>query len=210
MKAVIFDLDGTLWDSARQIVAGWNETFAANGIERRIDEPEIKGLMGKPMEAIMEALVPGLSQKFRNRLLSECCGREEELLREKGGILFEGLRGVLETLKGKGYHLSIVSNCQAGYIETFLEHHNMWDLFDDRECPGNSGLLKADNIGLVIRRNGISSAVYVGDTQGDCDACRQAGVPFIYAEYGFGDVDDHSHVISSLLELPDVVDSVLE
>ena len=84
----------------------------------------------------------------------------------------------------------------------------MYDFFDDYECPGRSGLLKAENIRLIIERNRIERAVYVGDTQGDLDACRKAGVPFIFARYGFGSVDDESNAVDSLWELPEAVERV--
>lgn len=55
---------------------------------------------------------------------------------------------------------------------------------------------------MVILRNGIENAVYVGDTQSDCDAARQAGVPFIFASYGFGNVDAFDAAVSSIREIP--------
>lgn len=208
-KAVIFDLDGTLWDSAEQVVWGWNKTFEEEGVDKRTTVGELKSLMGKPMEAIIEALVPDMESDKRTGLLERCCRNEEQRLLEKGGILFPDLTRTLTMLRDEGCHLSIVSNCQDGYIETFLEHHKLQAFFDDRECPGRSGMLKAENIKLVIERNRIDKAVYVGDTQGDADASASAGVPFIWARYGFGDVKDAQYVIDSLAELPDVVREVL-
>lgn len=208
MKAVIFDLDGTLWDSAVQVAAGWNDTFTECGVDKKTSTDELKSLMGRPMEAIIEALVPSMQKDKRLTLLERCCGREHDYLLEHGGILFDGLRETLNALRDAGYHLSIVSNCQDGYIETFLEYHKMYDFFDDYECPGRSGLLKAENIRLIIERNRIERAVYVGDTQGDLDACRKAGVPFIFARYGFGSVDDESNAVDSLWELPEAVERV--
>lgn len=207
-KAVIFDLDGTLWDSASQVTAAWNDTFAAGGIDKIITTEELKALMGMPMEAIIEALVPWLEESARLKLLDECCAREERRLLENGGLLFPDLRETIVRLRDAGYHISIVSNCQDGYIETFIEHHRMRELFDDWECPGRSGMLKAGNIRLVIERNNIDRAVYVGDTQGDLNACRKAGVPFIFAGYGFGSVDNADGVINSLRELPELADII--
>lgn len=208
-KAVIFDLDGTLWDSAAQIVEAWNDTFASWNVDKRITEAELKSLMGKPMEVIMEHLVPWMQENKRLQLLEECCRAEENRLLKNGGILFTGLEAALKKLKNAGYHLSVVSNCQDGYIQTFIEHHKLQEFFDDFECPGRSKMLKAENICLVMKRNRIDKAVYVGDTQGDLDACRKAGVPFIFAGYGFGSVDDDSNAISSLDELYSMVDKVM-
>lgn len=52
-----------------------------------------------------------------------------------------------------------------------------------------------------MERNGLRDVVYVGDTQGDADACRDAGVPFVFAEYGFGDVPDAKVRIKAFPEL---------
>ena len=76
----------------------------------------------------------------------------------------------LAALKRDGYHLSIVSNCQKGYIEAFLDHYDLWELVEDIECYGNNLRQKGENIRLVVERNRLDEAVYVGDIQGDYDA----------------------------------------
>ena len=62
-------------------------------------------------------------------------------------------------------------------------------------------MLKAENIRLIMERNQVTEAVYVGDTQGDADACRRAGIPMIYVSYGFGDVEGDYVTIDSFEEL---------
>ena len=99
------------------------------------------------------------------------------------------------------YQIFIVSNCQAGYIEAFLKNTGLENYVIDHLCPGDTGVLKADNIRLVMERNGLKSAVYVGDTQGDADACKKAGIPMIYAAYGFGQVEEPQVTIASMEEL---------
>ena len=73
---------------------------------------------------------------------------------------------------------------------------------------GRTGLDKGANIRLVMERNGVTKAVYVGDTQGDADAAAKAGVPFIFAEYGFGMVNAAAARIASLPELPAAVEKI--
>ena len=102
-----------------------------------------------------------------------------------------------------------MSNCQAGYIEAFLDYYQFHDLFEDIECFGNNGFSKGDNIALVCKRNGLDNAVYVGDIQGDYDASRQAGVQFIHAAYGFGRIDEKVPSIGSFSELTEVVGQIL-
>ena len=60
-------------------------------------------------------------------------------------------------------------------------------MFKDHESSGRTGHGKADNIRDVIRRRGLLSPVYVGDTVSDEEGAREAGIPFVYCRYGFGE-----------------------
>ena len=110
---------------------------------------------------------------------------------------------VLAALREEGHFLAVVSNCQEGYVKAFLDHHGMWDYFQDYEEYGRTGKLKAENIRLVLARNGLESedAVYVGDTMGDYEAAAEAGVSFLHAAYGFGQVPEGTPAIGALSEL---------
>ncbi|GAJ97979.1 HAD family hydrolase [Geomicrobium sp. JCM 19055] len=119
---------------------------------------------------------------------------ENEALRQQGGELYEHVESTLEQLASR-YSLYIVSNCQDGYIEAFYHYHNLGKYFRDYENPGRTGLSKAENIQLVISRNQLNASVYVGDTLGDQEAAKKAGIPFIYAGYGFGDVKTYDKMI---------------
>jgi phosphoglycolate phosphatase len=165
------------------------------------------GVMGKTMDKIAEALFPDLTPADRMRLLDSCCAAENAYLLEHGAILYPDLEQTLCALQ-KDYHLYIVSNCQKGYIEAFLDHYNFWHFFEDIECYGNNTLSKGDNIRLLADRNGLTKAVYVGDIQGDYDAATQAGVSFIHAAYGFGRVNADVPRIHTFSELTTVVQMV--
>jgi phosphoglycolate phosphatase len=113
------------------------------------------------------------------------------------------LEEVLQALSEK-YELYIVSNCQEGYIEAFYAYHGLEKYFRDFENPGRTGLSKGENIKLLMKRNGLEAPVYVGDTAGDQKAAKDAGIPFVYAKYGFGDVEDYDYAIErfdALLEI---------
>jgi phosphoglycolate phosphatase len=122
-------------------------------------------------------------------------------MREYGGKLYPGVRELL-TVLGEKYPLFIVSNCLAGYIENFLQQHQLEHLFTDHECSGNTGRPKAENIGMIIDRNQLKNPVYVGDTMGDFEAAKKNQIPFIYAEYGFGEVEGHDYGANSFAEIP--------
>jgi phosphoglycolate phosphatase len=201
-QGIIFDMDGTLWDSAKGVAKSWTNVVAQDYTkERVITEEDIQGVMGKTMDIIAEILFPELEGEQRDQLLQHCCDAENSYLREHGGILYEGLEDTLKELK-KNYHLYIVSNCQSGYIEAFLDYYQLWNYFEDIECYGNTGLKKGGNIRKVVERNSLTKAVYVGDIQGDYDASCEAGVGFIHAAYGFGTIDVPVPAIHTLAELP--------
>lgn len=206
---IIFDMDGTLWDSAKAVAESWTEVVAREYTpERVITEDEIKRVMGLTMDKLAAQIFPELSESRRLQLL-DVCGREEnEYLRTHGAIVYPKVEETFQRLKEK-YHLYIVSNCQSGYIEAFLEYYGYGRYIEDIECYGNNGLVKGDNIRKVVERNYLTKAVYVGDIQGDYDASMQAGVEFIHAGYGFGTVGANVPEITAFEELPKVVESVL-
>ena len=206
---IIFDMDGTLWDSAKAVAESWTEVVAREYTpERVITEDEIKRVMGLTMDKLAAQIFPELTEERRLQLL-DVCGREEnEYLRTHGAIVYPKVEETFQKLREK-YHLYIVSNCQSGYIEAFLEYYGYDKYIEDIECYGNNGLVKGENIRKVVERNQLTKAVYVGDIQGDYDASMQAGVEFIHAAYGFGTVDADVPEIAAFEELPKVVESVL-
>ena len=208
-KGIIFDLDGTLWDSSDNVVISWNMVFDAHKeLNLHITNRDMQGLMGLTMENIIKSLLPELDEKERLVILEECCEVENSYLEKHGGVLFPGLEETLKILSEK-YKLFIVSNCQSGYIECFLKYYGFGKYFTDIECSGNTHEHKGKNVVSIIKRNNLSAAVYAGDAQVDLDASRYAEIPFIYCKYGFGHVDEERIVINSLPELIETVEKVI-
>ena len=205
---VIFDLDGTLWDSADSVAESWNMVLRNAGVDITVTADDIRRNMGKTMNDIADDLYASLPEEERYALARRCEVFENEYIAEKGGNLFEGVLETLEQLLSAGVKMSIVSNCQEGYIPAFLKSMYMDKYFVDYEEWGRSGLLKADNIRLVMKRNGADKAVYVGDIQKDADASAKAGVPCIWAAYGFGHIDKPAGVLKEFSELPQVLRSL--
>ncbi|MEY8338031.1 HAD family hydrolase [Lachnospiraceae bacterium 62-35] len=200
---IIFDLDGTLWNSIGPVTESWNQIIEKRlGKDAGITTKDIQNCMGMLMEDIGRKLFHTLPEKEMISLLEECCEYENRYVGQVGGILYEGLEETLKLL-AENQPLFIVSNCQDGYIEAFFQAHGLKGYFKDFENPGRTGLDKAGNIRLIVERNHLSAPVYVGDTQGDCDSSKKAGVPFIFAEYGFGDVkeEDCAGTIRNFREL---------
>lgn len=137
--------------------------------------------------------------------MARCCQYEQEDLEaDPCDVLYPNVKETIRKLSER-HRVFIVSNCQAGYIELFLRKTGLEDCVTDMECYGNNGNSKGENIRLLAERNHIEDAVYVGDTKGDYEATVYAGIPFIFAEYGFGDVPESTMRIkdfSELLESP--------
>ena len=199
-QGLIFDLDGTLWDSTDVIRPVWNRILAAHG-RAALSEEDFGGLMGLTKAAIAARVFPDRGEAERIAIVDECFRCEQLRLREVGGRLYPRLRETLETLRG-GWSLYIVSNCAPGYLEAFFTAHELRGLFDDWETHGGTGLLKGENTRLVVQRNGLERAFFLGDTVSDAAAAAEAGLPFIHAAYGFGAVPEAKWRIERFDELP--------
>ena len=216
-KGIIFDMDGTVWDSSENVARAWTVKVREAGYtDKEVTRKDIQSVMGKPMNIIADTLFTYTDKgPERDRLRASCEKYENEYLLEHGGILYNGVFETLEVLKNIGYHNYIVSNCQAGYIEAFLNHYripfgNPEDLIEDIECYGNNLHQKDENIRLLAERNKLTQACYVGDIQSDYDATVKAGYPFIHARYGFGTINTDVPFIDSFSELVKTVPAVLE
>ena len=203
---LLFDLDGTLWDSSPAVTDAWNEVLQREcpGLKPLVVD-DIRGVMGMTMKEICYSLYPDVRMKRRDEIFDICCKYEVEYLYSHCGTLYPDFRAVMETLKAQGYGLAVVSNCQTGYVKAFLTSSGASDLFIDYEEWERTGLTKGENIRLVMERNHYAKGVYIGDTKKDREAALQARIPFIHAAYGFGTVDAADGVINSLSELPAVI-----
>ncbi|MEG2058491.1 MAG: HAD family hydrolase [Lachnospiraceae bacterium] len=199
-KGIIFDLDGTLWDAVEEITQSWNlELEEHSQITTRITKEEMQAYMGKTMDKFT-ALFPEIEQEEAIELLERCCIRENSYLEIHPGRLYPRELETLTQLK-ENNPLFIVSNCHSGYIEAYQQAYHLKELFQDIECFGSTGKQKAENIRIVMERNHITEAIYIGDTQGDYQAAKEAGVKFIHAAYGFGKVPEAEESVGSIEEL---------
>ena len=204
MDSIIFDVDGTLWDSTKSVAESWNKAIREHSpLNLTLEPVSLSKVFGKTMTEIADALFPDLSVKERMELLDVCFDEENRYLEDHPGILYPD---VVRTIKELSLScpLYIVSNCQCGYIEVMLRTTGLGPYIRDHLCFGETQVPKGETIRMLIERNNLQSPVYVGDTQGDADSCKTAGIPFIFAEYGFGDVPDartRIHTFSDLTKL---------
>ncbi len=200
--SIIFDLDGTLWDSTGNVAIAWQAAIEqVDYVDEVMTKEKVRSITGLAYNVIFDRMFPYLNTEKRNELMAICAKYELEMLHDKGGELYPSLDETLSYLAGK-YKLFIVSNCQSGYIEVFLKISQMGNYFTGHQCYGTKGNPKAENIKDIVNDYHLAAPVYVGDTMGDYDSATKAGVPFIFANYGFGMVESGQvATISSFNEL---------
>lgn len=206
MDGIIFDVDGTLWDSTETVLKAWNQVIEEMlGKSYCVSVDTLTGLFGKPMNEICDIIFPGLSPDDKDKAGKACFDYENALLQTEPGILYDGVKETLETLSTR-LPLFIVSNCQCGYIELFLQGAKLRDgTIRGYLCYGDTLASKDITIRRLMEQFGLQNVVYVGDTLGDALACEKAQVPFILAAYGFESKPIESHLytkrIASIREL---------
>jgi len=201
-ESLIFDIDGTLWDSRALVAEGYNIQLKKEGLEHLfVDAETLRPLFGKVMTAIADSIFASVPLPQRYDLMERCMDTENKYLFENECKI--GYPGVKETLEelSKKHRLFIVSNSQRGYPELCIEKLGLGEYIEGHMCFGDTGTSKGQTILSLIKKHKIGSCVYIGDTQGDLEACEEAGIPFIFCGYGLGRADRWDARIESIDEL---------
>ena len=196
---IIFDLDGTLWDSCETVTRSWQRTLRQYDPERSVTIEQVRSVMGMTAQQLAQSLDSDFGDRAMEvclRTLREECG----YVAEHGGLIYAGVAPLLERFSRK-CGLYIVSNCLEGYIESFLKFSGFGAYFRDFLNPSVTGQDKAGNIRLIIEKHSLVRPVYVGDTELDRQSAAEAGCPFVHAAYGFGKPSRPCASVGSFWEL---------
>ncbi|WP_184549918.1 HAD family hydrolase [Mucilaginibacter sp. FT3.2] len=190
--SLIFDMDGTLWDAVDTYASSWNLIFEKLAINRIIGRDELMGLMGMEGKKLTKALMPDFDENRAQEIYMDVNETRRQILPISGGNMYSGVTEGMRLLASK-YKVFILSNCAVGIIPLFIAWAGIGDSITDYIAYGENYMPKHHNIQLLIDKHQLKSAVYVGDTQGDAEQTRMAGIPFIFVSYGFGKTDDYEH-----------------
>ena len=201
-ESLIFDIDGTLWDSRALVAEGYNIQLKQEGLDHLcVDAETLKSLFGKVMTEIADQLFASIPKEERYSLMEQCMAAENRHLREDPcKIGYPKVRQTIAEL-AKSHRLFLVSNSQCGYPELCISKLGLTPYIEGHLCFGDTGTSKGRTIRTLMERYGIESCAYIGDTQGDYEATQEADVPFIWAAYGFGTPENYAKKIERVEDL---------
>lgn len=218
LDSLIFDIDGTLWDATEGVATAFSKASTEFEFgEKHFTKELIAGEVGQPLKTIFTNLYPELkpimdsdparAEEIMNRINTVSSKYEYDYLREHGGRLYTGVRETLEALSHR-MPLFIVSNCEKGYIELMTDVSGIREYITDWLCFGDTLSEKDTNMRLLMDKHGLKQTAYIGDIRNDALSSKRAGVPFIWAAYGFGNVPEelYSEKIDDIRELTKIIE----
>lgn len=187
IRAVLFDLDGTLVDSAPDMAAAANWLRAEQGLEA-LDEYFLSRYVSRGGAGVIGAAFPDHDEAQRAQLLAKFLARYGNNLSEKSR-LFPGVSRLLDALEAKPWKWGIVTNKASIYAQPLLSALALSGRYSALICGDTLRRKKPAPDGLIeaCRQLKVSpgQCVYVGDDQRDIVAARAAGCGAVAAAYGY-------------------------
>jgi len=204
--SIIFDLDGTIWNSCPNIAKAWNKAFNELELKITITAKDIENVAGKPYKECTDIILRENNKKEevykKHPDIVEILNKyEENELKESGGVYYKNaIEGIKEL--SKRYKVFIVSNCQDWYLELFFGKSKLKKHLSGYDCNGMSHLPKSEMLKNMKEKYKLKNPVYIGDTLGDEKSTYKADLDFIHVSYGFGTSESKkTKIVDSFSEL---------
>lgn len=187
-ELILFDLDGTVFDTAETILNSLKATVNNAGL-RKLTQEEIDTFIGPPIIDSLHRYYPELSDEEIDNLTKEYRKYylENELLKAKP---FKHIPEVITTLKDNGYKVALATYKLMKCVTPLFEHYDMTKYFDTlRGSINEKGLTKTDIMRLAIEDCKVTDydkVCMIGDTEHDLRGAINLNVNFIGVKYGAG------------------------
>jgi phosphoglycolate phosphatase len=190
-RAVVFDLDGTLVDSAPDLWRATNHILASLG-RRPISLDDVRGFVGHGARALiargLAATGDGADRDTIEKLFAEFIRYYGEHIAE-GSQAFPGVIALLDRLAEHGFRLGVCTNKLEGLSVSLLEALDLAKYFDAIVGPDTIGIAKPDPAvyreTLKRMNEPVGQSVMIGDSETDILTARAAGVPVIAVTFGY-------------------------
>ena len=185
IDAIIFDMDGTMWNATESYAKVWNQTCASFGMEAGFKGSDLVKYMGMSIDSILDHLLGDDLVVGRQQFLEALAVQEDAMMPLLGGELYPGIVDCLEQLS-RHYRLFMLSNCSARGLINFVNATGTAHFFEGLLTQGERPVEKSENLKYMTEKYSLKCPTYVGDTQEDCNQAHNAGLPFVHAQWGFG------------------------
>ena len=204
---IIFDLDGTLWDTRENTLKSANVVADKYPDIKEITMKEVEGGMGYSFDETAEIYMPYLDKEIRKKYFQEIINTNIDLINKEGGELYNGVKDTIIELSNK-YKLGIVTNNNDDYVKSFFKSSGLEENFTDYMGAASYILTKGETIKKLASKYREKNNYYVGDIKNDMISSEEAGVTFIHAKYGFDKELKTKYYIDDIKELPELMRNI--
>ena len=218
-RIVVFDLDGTLVDTAPDLINALNYVLDREGLPP-VPLLSARNMIGAGARRLIER---GLELEGRSAGLDDITRLTHDFIEYYAAHIadasrpFEGLEGALDDLTARGYRFAVCTNKLEWLSKLLLDQLGLSDRFSAICGADTFGVSKPDPAILqqtIARAGGtVSAAIMVGDAGPDIGVARRAGIPVIGVEFGYTEVPiadlKPDRVIGQMSDLPAAVESLM-
>ncbi len=207
---LIFDLDGTLFDTRTAAIPAVRGAFAEHGLSAPA-EHEVADLFGES-EADFYAWLGERVPPDLVSAVADLVGRRELELVSRTGRLYPNARETLGKLREMVAQMAICSNGPERYVQTVIESHRLAGLFDAVRWRREHDTSKPQMVGDLLGRLTSRPAALIGDRRDDVRAARHNGISAIGASYGYGgpgELDGADAAVCAVEELLEVIPELM-
>ncbi len=219
-EAIIFDMDGTLFQTETLLLPAYHKMFdilREEGLHtgETPKEEVMLGCLGMLLEDIWKIVLPEGTPEAHRRADELLLQLELEGLKNADAVLYPGVEETLQELKRRGVRLFIASNGLEHYVKGIAEARNIMPLFEELYSAGQHATAsKVDLVALLLENHGIKRAWMVGDRSSDVEAGKKNGQTVIGCQYaGFGDdqeLNGSDAIITSFPQLLNLYENAVE